>query len=367
MRIVPSVDLVTAAFTRPIVLLAMVVMPVLGCADRATAPAPIPSRTAQFARNPQALVPVDLGTLGGLSTDRSSEAHAINPSGDIVGWSTPTLTFGLFRVHAVLWRDGEIIDLGTLGGDLSRAWGISPSGVVVGAALTPDNFSWHAFRWENGVMTELGPGFAFGISPDGRVVGKNQGSLIGGHAVLWENGATVDLGTLGGVTSVAYAINPSGVIVGSSRTTEGTEHAFVWRDGTMADLGTLGGARSVAYAINPRGDIVGSSTTAAGEEHAVLWQKNGDMVDLGPPGRTSVARGINASGQIVGYFSGTPFGGAFLWQNGVMTELPPVVLELPGEPPARGDAHAYAINASGDIVGDGRTFLMPHGALWTRK
>jgi probable HAF family extracellular repeat protein len=357
---------------RPIVLLAMVLVPVLGCADRATAPAPTPG-TAQLARDPQALVPVDLGTLGGLSAGRSSEAHAVNPSGDIAGWSTPTQTFGAFRVHAVLWRNGEIIDLGTLGGDLSRARGINPSGVVVGSALTPDNYYYHAFRWENGVMTNLGalPGYpgsdAFGISPDGRVVGRSQRSDGGGHACLWENGAMVDLGTLGGVTSVAYAINPSGVIVGSSQTTEGAEHAFVWRDGTMTDLGTLGGARSVAYAINPRGDVVGSSTTAAAEEHAVLWRKNGDIVDLGPPGRTSVARGINASGQIVGYFSDSPFGGAFLWQNGVMTELPPVVLELPGEPPARGDAHAYAINASGDIVGDGRTFLMPHGALWTRK
>ena len=351
---------------RPIVSLAMVLVPVLGCADRATAPASLP-RTAQLARDPQALVPVDLGTLVGLTVNSSSEAHAINPSGDIVGWTTPPRTFGAFRVHAVLWRDGEIIDLGTLGGDLSRAWGINPAGVVVGSALTPDNAYYHAFRWENGVMTELGPGYAFGISPDGRVVGRSEGSVDAGHAVLWEDGAMVDLGTLGGVTSVAYAINPSGVIVGSSQTADGAEHAFVWRDGTMVDLGTLGGARSVAYAINPRGDIVGSSTTAAGEEHAVLWRKNGDMVDLGLPGRTTVARGINASGQIVGYFSGSPYGGAFLWQNGVMTELPPVVLELPGEAPARGDAHAYAISASGDIVGDGRTFLMPHGALWTRK
>ena len=350
---------------RHIILLAMVLAPTLGCADRATAPVGTP-RTAQLARDPQALVPVDLGTIGGLSADRSSEAHAINPSGDIVGWSTPTRTFGAFRVHAVLWRGGEIVDLGTLGGDLSRAWGINPSGVVVGAALTPDNFFWHAFRWENGVMTELGPGFAFGISPDGRIVGKNQGSLAGGRAVLWENGATVDLGTLGGATSVAYAINPSGVIVGSSQTTEGAEHAFVWRDGTMTDLGTLGGTRSVAYAINPRGDIVGSSTTVAGEEHAVLWPKNGDIVDIGPPGITSVARGINASGQVVGYLSRSPYDGAFLWQNGVMTELPPVVLK-DGDYPTRGNAHAYAINASGDIVGDGQTFLEPHGALWTRK
>lgn len=349
--------------------LTALIAPTQGCVDRATAPAPPVVATPQAARNPLELVPVDLGIIGGFSAGRDSEAHGINPFGHIVGWGTPPGAFGLFRVHAILWRDGEIIDLGTLGGDLSRAWGINSSGVVVGAALTRDNFFWHAFRWENGVMTELGPGFAYGISPDGRIVGKNSGSLIGGHAVLWENGAAVDLGTLGGATSVAYAINPSGVIVGSSQTTEGAEHAFVWRNGTMTDLGTLGGARSVANAINPRGDIVGSSTTAAGAEHAVLWPAhNGEIVDLGTLGRPqSAAMGINASGQIVGYFTGSPSGGAFLWQNGVMTELPEAVLQVPGEPLGLGTAQAYAINASGDIVGVGRTPAMPHAALWTRK
>jgi probable HAF family extracellular repeat protein len=136
----------------------------------------------------------------------------------------------------------------------------------------------------------------------------------------------------------------------------------------MADLGTLGGSRSVAYAINPRGDVVGSSTIATGVEHAVLWPAGGDdIIDLGTLGAQSVATGINASRQIVGYFSGPPSGGAFLWQNGVMTELPGVLLEIPGEPLPPGSAHAYAINAAGDVVGDGRTFLTPHAALWTRK
>jgi hypothetical protein len=50
-----------------------------------------------------------------------------------------------------------------------------------------------------------------------------------------------------------------------------------------------------------------------------------------------------------------------------MTELPGVLLEIPGEPLPPGSAHAYAINAAGDVVGDGRTFLTPHAALWTRR
>src|SRR5690349_4074246 len=61
-----------------------------GCVDAATGPdARIPP-AAEAGRNPFALQPVDLGTLGGPSVGRSSEAHAINPAGDIVGWGTPT-------------------------------------------------------------------------------------------------------------------------------------------------------------------------------------------------------------------------------------------------------------------------------------
>ena len=344
-----------------------------GCVDAATAPDARLTSAPQAGRSALALQPVDLGTLGGLSVGRSSEARAINPSGDIVGWSTPTGTFGAFGVHAVLWRDGEIIDLGTLGGTLSRARGVNPAGVIVGSATIPGDFFYHAFRWENGVMTDLGtlPGdpssHAYGISPDGRIVGRSERSGLG-HAVLWQDGTIIDLGTLGGTASIAYAINAPGTIVGSSTTTAGTEHAFVWRDGAMADLGTLGGTRSVAYAINPRGDIVGSSTTTGGEEHAVLWPAGGgEIIDLGTLGAQSVATGINASRQIVGYFSGPPSSGAFLWQNGGMTELPGVVLANPGEPLPPGSAHAYAINAAGDVVGDGRTFFTPHAALWTRK
>jgi len=360
-----------------VILLAAFLAPILGCVDRATAPASPPVGVAQATRDPLALVPVDLGTFGGLSVSRSSEAHGINPDGDAVGWSS--VPGPVYEVpHAMLWRDGVIIDLGTLGGHISRAWAINSAGVVVGGALIPGDYVYHAFAWRDGVMTDLGTlavpvlneiygSIAYGIAPDGRIVGWSETAHGVQHATLWDDGTIIDLGTLGGAMSVAYAINPAGVIVGSSLTAAGATHAFQWRNGAMTDLGTLGGARSVAYAINPAGDVAGSSTTAGGEEHAVLWRK-GEMVDLGTLGHSqSVARGINPAGQIVGFFSGSPFGGAFLWQDGVMTELPGVVLELPGEPPARGDAHAYAINPAGEIVGDGRTFLLPHAALWTRK
>jgi probable HAF family extracellular repeat protein len=39
----------------------------------------------------------------------------------------------------------------------------------------------------------------------------------------------------------------------------------------MIDLGTLGGVLSIAYAINSNGQIVGYADTSTGETHAVLW------------------------------------------------------------------------------------------------
>jgi probable HAF family extracellular repeat protein len=73
----------------------------------------------------------------------------------------------------------------------------------------------------------------------------------------------------------------------------------------MTDLGTLGVTFSDASDIDERGQIVGTSTTAAGERHAFLWQE-GVMTDLGMLGGcgpivpSSEAHGINDHGQVVG-------------------------------------------------------------------
>ena len=68
-----------------IALLAAFLAPAQACVDSATGPNATPVSAPQSVRNPAARVPIDLGTLGGLSVGRSSEAHAINSSGDIVG------------------------------------------------------------------------------------------------------------------------------------------------------------------------------------------------------------------------------------------------------------------------------------------
>jgi probable HAF family extracellular repeat protein len=126
-------------------------------------------------------------------------------------------------------------------------------------------------------VTDLGTlggdiSFAFGINNRGQVVGSSQTASGEEHAVLWENGTLTDLGTVGrDPQSVAFGVNELGQVVGYSLTVMGTFHAALWENGSITDLGTLGGTFSEAHNINNRGQVVGTSETATGQHHAALW------------------------------------------------------------------------------------------------
>ena len=230
---------------------------------------------------------------------------ALNESGAVAGNTGDS--------HAFLYRNGEVNDLGTLGGERSSGTGINDSGQVSGTTELPDDGSLRApiraFIYSNGVMTDLGVLEGGRGSQGSRI--NNRGEVTGGadlppifgfHAFLYRDGQMLDLGHLGGGTSVGYDINDRGQVVGESGSAaDGRPHAFLYSDGEMRDLGTLGGNISSAYAINATGQVTGQAFTSSSRLHAFFYT-GGRMEDLGVllEGGLSIGRGINSKGWVVG-------------------------------------------------------------------
>ncbi len=213
----------------------------------------------------------DLGTLGGPD----AFAGFVNELGEVMGFSyrnsTPNPTTGIPTLDPFLWRNGQMIDLGSLGGTLGGVTALNNRSQVIGQSnLAGDQIS-HPFLWEREKLTDLStetiggsPTIANAINDAGDVVGA--GSFPGRpfDAYLWRDGVATDLGSLSGdCYSQAFAINVASRVVGQSYSCDFTSaRPFLWEDGEMADLNTLirddENFRLVeVLAINDRGEIAG--------------------------------------------------------------------------------------------------------------
>jgi probable HAF family extracellular repeat protein len=252
---------------------------------------------------------IDLGALPAVGASFPSD---INSRGVVVGLSLnggTDSTLGLPFFDAVVWKDGQIIDLETFGGPLSYAAAINDHDEVVGFALnsTPDSFDLGDFCQNFPMPTQM-------------------------RAFIWHDGALQDLGTLGGTDSCALFVNDRGQTAGNSFTNSTvnpstglpTLHPFLWHEGKMLDLGTLGGTLAVANGINRRGQVGGVSTLAGDQAlHPFLWDK-GQLMDFDNLGGDFVeVIALSETGEMVGkaQLPGSTDLHAFLAKNGHMIDL----------------------------------------------
>ena len=225
----------------------------------------------------------EIPTLGGLM----SIPWDLNDNGVVVGNSfLPEVPNQVYH-HGFAWRDGIMTDLPTLGLDLAFAKNVSNNGDIAGLAYSLSSLpNAHLVLWRNGQILDLGRGFPEDMNNAGHLVGQYV-PLGGTQALdaLWINGQRTMLGQLfNGPASEPKFINDLDHVTGWQREsiteTEFRDHVYFWEDGTMVDIGNLGGGGDVSVrGMNNRDQIVGSSYVVDFGDRPYLWQ-DGLMTDL---------------------------------------------------------------------------------------
>ncbi len=181
--------------------------------------------TLQHAFRWRAGVMEDLGTF---EPERSSMAHGVNGHGDVVGVAGKNIP-PAWVPRAFLWSDGNLVDLGSIDPDSwSEAHAINDLGHIVGfSRATPTRM--HATLWANGRIYDLGTprtqeSLAYDINNAGQVVGIGNTGFSVIRAFLWEQGrgmqrldelAPPRLRSIGGL-KYAWEINDAGEIAGTA-------------------------------------------------------------------------------------------------------------------------------------------------------
>jgi uncharacterized membrane protein len=229
-----------------------------------------------------------LPTFGGYD----GFATGNNNRGDVVGWAETTTHDStcqapqVLQFEAALWnKDNKIEELQSYSGDpdgaatainsAGQAVGISGQcGTAVGGASAE-----HMLLWQDGTVTSLPTlggqywNTPMDINNSGDVTGfsDHSGDSVGSPnftTFLWtKSSGTEDLGALSGDNiSEGLGINDSDQIVGVSYP---SGHGFIWEGGTMHDLNNFMPPNSGytiidAQDVNNAGDITGQAEDANG-------------------------------------------------------------------------------------------------------
>jgi probable HAF family extracellular repeat protein len=172
--------------------------------------------------------------LGLLAQGNYSSARDINDKSDIVGEGNLAPNG---KPQAFFWHAGKMQQLPDLpGGTICGAQAINKNDAIIGSCDLPNGIA-HGVIWRNGSIEDLGtlggedsPSTALDINAMGQVVGTSEddGRL---RAFLWEKGKMINLNKLippdsGWTLQVASRINDNGEIIGRGAFHR-TIHAFM--------------------------------------------------------------------------------------------------------------------------------------------
>jgi len=231
----------------------------------------------------------------------------------------------------------------------------------------------HAFIWENGQLTDLGP--LIGASSCAAMDINDRGQIVGiadfgpipsgtpvdelgmkGHAFLYETngGGVTDLGVLAGHSmSRAEAVNELGQVVGISAHwdapsyTQYSVRPFLYKDGSLNELT---GEEGTAVDINDLGHVLGASQVASPsgsiQNHPYIW-RDGNVEPI--PLDNAAPKAINNGDEVVGeVVSNLPYH-CFLFRNGQV--VPNLNTLVGGQLPAGANiSGAEDINDKGHIL-----------------
>jgi probable HAF family extracellular repeat protein len=337
-------------------------------------------------------VVTDLGTLGG---DYSS-ATDLNRLGQVVGVARTADG----RDRAFLWQNNSMTDLGALGGTNSHATAINETGGIVGWAETPEGrvrACW--FGAETNVDLSGGHAdnsYAADINDQGRVVGWTETPIAGADqprptAVLFGTNSpkvqNLSVWEGNAIRGRATAINNGDLIAGWTGDVfwfwEPHDRATFWQGLSSSASTRRSAIDSYARGMDGTGQMVGESGFDYAPKRAAFWSAT-NQLNLGSLALSaSSAAAINNAGQIVGIAEAYRFGlitnclpgiilpgsdpngppppsqvyegyeptcHAFLWQNGVMSDLNDLIPTNSGWELTE----AASINDAGRIVGTGK-------------